>query len=288
MDPNQILKIQAYTAVPVLALLWVLESWAPVFTGRPHRFRHGARNLVVAGLNLMVISLLFASAVAASAAWAARAHFGLLHQIQAPFWLELPLALLLFDAWMYLWHRANHAAPFLWRFHRMHHSDSELDVTTALRFHFGEIAISSMLRLLVIPLLGLELWQVLLYETILLPVIAFHHSNVALPERYDRMLRGMVVSPNMHRVHHSDLRCETDSNYSSIFSWWDRLGGSFRLREDVRTLRYGLDEFRDPEWQSLGGMIRTPLAPSSAAPPANAEQAEPYRRAPASDLSGGR
>lgn len=288
MDPNQILKIQAYTAVPVLALLWVLESWAPVFTGRPHRFRHGARNLVVAGLNLMVISLLFASAVAASAAWAARAHFGLLHLIQAPFWLELPLALLLFDAWMYLWHRANHAAPFLWRFHRMHHSDSELDVTTALRFHFGEIAISSMLRLLVIPLLGLELWQVLLYETILLPVIAFHHSNVALPERYDRMLRGMVVSPNMHRVHHSDLRCETDSNYSSIFSWWDRLGGSFRLREDVRTLRYGLDEFRDPEWQSLWGMIRTPLAPSSAAPPANAEQAEPYRRAPASDLSGGR
>src|SRR5262249_16765576 len=145
-------------------------------------------------------------------------------------------------------------------FHRMHHSDPDLDVTTALRFHFGEITISSALRLAVVPLLGLTLWQVILYETILLPVIAFHHSNVALPERFHRILRAARVSPNMHRVHHSDWQPETDSNYASIFSWWDRLGRTFRRREDVRTLRYGLREFDGEEWQGLWGLVKTPAA----------------------------
>jgi hypothetical protein len=174
--------------------------------------------------------------------------------------VKLPVGVLLLDAWMYAWHRANHALPFLWRFHRMHHSDPTVDVTTALRFHCGEIVLSSLLRLAVVPLLGLELWQVILYETMLLPVIAFHHSNVALPERWDRLLRLVIVSPNMHRVHHSDWQPETDSNFASIFSWWDRLGRSFRLRPDVRTLHYGLREFDGDRWQSLWGLLRTPLA----------------------------
>jgi sterol desaturase/sphingolipid hydroxylase (fatty acid hydroxylase superfamily) len=160
---------------------------------------------------------------------------------------------------MYLWHRANHAIPFLWRFHRMHHSDPAVDVTTALRFHVGEITLSSTLRLAVIPLLGLRLGEVILYETLLLPVIAFHHSNVALPEKWDRRLRAVIVSPNMHRVHHSDWQPETDSNFSSIFSWWDRLGRSFRLRPDIRALRYGLRDFDGQEWQNLWGLLRTPL-----------------------------
>src|ERR1041385_1768358 len=186
MDTQRLLQLQSGIAVGVLVLLWLLETWLPLFVDRPHRWRHAFRNLVVAGINMAVIGVLFASAAAGVAAWAERSHFGLLHQFAAPAWIEVPLALLLFDAWMYLWHRANHAVPVLWRFHRMHHSDPDVDVTTALRFHFGEITISSALRLAVVPLLGLELWQVILYETILLPVIAFHHSNVALPGRWDR------------------------------------------------------------------------------------------------------
>ena len=260
MDPQQLLNIQTVVAVGALAALWLLEAWAPVFADRPHRWRHALRNLAVAGVNMAVIGLLFAAAAAAVAGWAERSGFGLLHRFAAPVWVELPLALLLFDAWMYLWHRANHRVPFLWRFHRMHHSDPDMDVTTALRFHFGEITISSALRLAVVPLLGLTLWQVILYEIILLPVIAFHHSNVALPEKYDRLLRAVIVSPNMHRVHHSDWQPETDSNYSSVFSWWDRLGCSFRRRDDVRTLRYGLRELDGMEWQSVWGLLKTPLA----------------------------
>jgi sterol desaturase/sphingolipid hydroxylase (fatty acid hydroxylase superfamily) len=260
MEPEPLLKVQGAVAVGVLALLWLLETWAPLFVDRPHRYRHAFRNLAVGAANMAVIGLAFAAATAAVADRAAAARFGLLHRLPATPWLELALGFLLFDAWMYLWHRANHRAPFLWRFHRMHHSDPAMDVTTALRFHFGEIAISSALRLAVVPLLGLAVWQVILYETILLPVIAFHHSNVALPERWDRLLRAVIVSPNMHRVHHSDWRPETDSNYASIFSWWDRLGGTFRRREDVKTLRYGLREFDGEEWQSLWGLMKTPLA----------------------------
>jgi len=211
-------------------------------------------------LNLAIIGLFFAGATAAVTTWAEARRFGLLHWLSWPLAVKLALGVLLFDAWMYLWHRANHGIPFLWRFHRMHHSDPNVDVTTALRFHSGEIVLSSLLRLAVIPLLGLALWQVILYETLLLPVIAFHHSNVALPERWDRRLRWVIVSPNMHRVHHSDWQPETDSNFSSIFSWWDRLGRSFRLRRDVRVLRYGLREFDGEEWQRLRGLLLTPLA----------------------------
>src|SRR5262249_26263742 len=105
-----------------------------------------------------------------------------------------------------------------------------------------------------------ELWQVILYETILLPVIAFHHSNVALPERCDRLLRAVIVSPNLHRVHHSDWQPETDSNFASIFSVWDRLGSTYPRPGDVKSLRYGLREFDGEEWQGLWGLLRTPAA----------------------------
>jgi sterol desaturase/sphingolipid hydroxylase (fatty acid hydroxylase superfamily) len=259
-SPSVLLRVQTGVSVGVLLVLWLLETWLPVFVDRPHRLRHAFRNLVMAGINLAVMGLVFAAAAAGVAAWAEAAPFGLLHWLAVPLWVEIPLALVLFDAWMYLWHRANHAISFLWRFHRMHHTDPEVDVTTALRFHVGEIILSSSLRLGVIPLLGLHLWEVILYETLLLPVIAFHHSNVALPEPWDRRLRLVIVSPNMHRVHHSDWQPETDSNFASIFSWWDRLGRSFRLRPDVRTLHYGLREFDGDEWQRPAGLLRTPLA----------------------------
>src|SRR5437588_5160641 len=112
-----LVQVQTGVSAGVLLLLWLLETWVPLFADRPQRLRHAARNLVIAGINLAVMGLVFATAAAGAAAWAERAHFGLLHRLAAPLWVELPLALLLFDAWMYLWHRANHALPFLWRFH---------------------------------------------------------------------------------------------------------------------------------------------------------------------------
>ena len=142
----------------------------------------------------------------------------------------------------------------------MHHSDREMDVTSAARFHIGELIFSSVLRLGILPLLGMELWQLILYEVMLLPVIQFHHSNVYLPERWDRLLRTIIVSPNMHRVHHSRIRLETDSNYSSVFSFWDRLARTFRRRENVEEIKFGLVEFDDAKRQTILGMLRTPFS----------------------------
>ena len=247
-------------AVIGLAVIWLLETWLPFVIGRKDRARHALRNLLLALANLAAISLLFATATASATAWAANNNFGLLRLVDAPLWLTTTLAILLIDCWMYLWHRANHEIPLLWRFHRVHHSDPSLDVTTALRFHTGEIVISSALRLLVIPLIGASLWQVLLYEALLFPVIQFHHSNVRVPQQVDRILKLFVASPYMHRIHHSRLRAETDSNYSSIFSFWDRLFRSFRYRSDIEKIDFGLAEFDGEQWQTVAGLFRTPFS----------------------------
>jgi sterol desaturase/sphingolipid hydroxylase (fatty acid hydroxylase superfamily) len=240
------------------AILW-LETVFPLFQGRRHRLRHAVRNLGIGLFNGLVLALTFSTLTAWSIAWADQRGFGLLAWIAGPAWAESILAVILFDLWMYLWHRANHRIPFLWRFHRMHHTDDQLDASSALRFHTGELVFSSLLRLAVVPLLGMSLIQLLLYETLLQPIILFHHSNVALPERFDRIFRAVIVTPNMHRVHHSQERFETNSNYSSVFSFWDRLGKSFRRRPDPLTLRYGLPEFPEEKWQTLPGMLKTPL-----------------------------
>lgn len=244
-----------------LAVIFSLESLFPLFRGREKRIPHATRNIGLGVINVFVVALFFSSLLALDAAWARGRSLGLLYLLPLPFWAETLLVILLFDLWMYVFHRANHQIPFLWRFHRTHHSDPQVDVTTALRFHTGEIMISSLFKLILIPFLGMSLGQLLLYETSLQPVILFHHSNVAWPEKWDRLMRVLIVSPNMHRVHHSQLRGETDSNYSSIFSFWDRLAGTFRRREDPRTLEYGLPEFPEADWQTLTGMLKTPLAP---------------------------
>ena len=247
-------------AIVILAFLWSLETWLPLYRERQdNRLKHAARNLVFAFFNTVVVALLFSGIITMVADWNRNRGFGLLHLLDLTPTIETAVALLMFDGWMYLWHRANHEIPFLWRFHRMHHSDREMDVTSATRFHTVELIFSSILRLGVISLLGLELWQLVLYEVMLLPIIQFHHSNVNLPERWDRLLRMIIVSPNMHRVHHSRIQPETDSNYSSVFSFWDRLAHTFRRREDVEAIEFGLIDFDDCEWQTVLGMLRTPF-----------------------------
>jgi sterol desaturase/sphingolipid hydroxylase (fatty acid hydroxylase superfamily) len=243
-----------------LIVLLALESRLPAAVDRHHRLRHLARNLTMGLLNAAVMALLAAPFIVEVAVWAEESRFGLLRLVNAPAMIVTAAAILLFDAWMYLWHRANHEIGFLWRFHRVHHSDPEMDATTAVRFHTGEILISSALRLAVIPILGITIGQLLLYELLLLPVILFHHSNVKFPERLDRRLRLIIVTPAIHRVHHSRLRLETDSNYSSVFSFWDRITGTFRLRRDERPVNFGLDEYDGEKWQRITGMLVTPFA----------------------------
>jgi sterol desaturase/sphingolipid hydroxylase (fatty acid hydroxylase superfamily) len=249
---------KAAVTVGVLAVLWAWETWLPFFERRERRLRHAGRNLAVALLNTVVLALVFSTGITFVAGWAHEQGVGLLHALGLGSPARLMAALVLLDGWMYLWHRANHTIPLLWRFHRMHHSETEMDVTTAPRFHPGEHAGASVLRAGLIPVLGLEVWQLIAYDTLLIAVTMLHHANVSLG-RYDCWLRWVIVTPDMHKVHHASWRPETDSNYSTVFSVWDRLARSFRMRADPKTLQFGLPEFPDPDWQTVLGMLRTPF-----------------------------
>jgi sterol desaturase/sphingolipid hydroxylase (fatty acid hydroxylase superfamily) len=260
----------------VLAVLWLGEALVPIHAGRSHRVAHGATNLALAGLNTLLVAAV-AAALFAVTARAAAADFGLVRWLGLTGWVQWLAAIVLFDAWQYAWHRLNHRMPLLWRFHALHHADADMDVTSGVRFHSVEVLLSFAARLVVVPLLGMTVPQLLLYELLALPVILFHHSNLRVPPALDAALRVVLVTPAMHLVHHSRWQPETNSNYTSFLSVWDRLFGTFRLREKPQEIELGLDGYSETEWRNLGGVLvapfrrrpapALPLTPPAAAPP---------------------
>ena len=245
-------------AAVLLGVLWAAESLAPMFRGRAHRLRHAGANLGLALINAG-IGFGMAFAILGVTAWADENAFGIVRWVAMPVWAQWVVALLLFDCWQYWWHRLNHRVPLLWRFHAIHHADAEMDASSGVRFHTGEILLSFMARMAILPLIGMSITQVLLYEAITLPVILFHHSNVKLGATADRSLRWLIVTPWMHWVHHSDYRPETDSNYSSFLSVWDRLFRTFRLREKPGEITLGLRGWERREWAGIWGMLKSPF-----------------------------
>lgn len=260
-------QTQVIAMLAGLVLLFLWESLHPFYEhfrgSLKDRGKHAARNLAMGALNSALVALVFVGLWFAASVWADEYRFGFMHWLQdgvgLPMWAHALGALLLFDAWSYAWHRINHEIPFFWRFHRVHHSDPQMDVTTANRFHIGEIFFSSLFRIPLIALFGIYLWELVLYETLMFAVVQFHHSDVEIPRKADRVLRALIVSPNMHRVHHSRWQPETDSNYSSLFSFWDRLARTFRLNPNPREIELGLEEFDREENQTLSGMLKTPV-----------------------------
>lgn len=250
---------RALPAVLVLVLLWSWETLRPFAVGRSGRWRHAARNLGMAAVNGLVLFFTLGLATTLLAAWSAERKFGLLPNAGLEFAWRLLLGFLILDAWAYLWHRANHRVALLWRFHRIHHSDSDMDCTTSARFHFGELALAATTRLPVIAAFGLDPLTILVHEAVLVAVSQFHHANIGLG-RWDRPLRWLIATPRHHRVYHSSRRAETNSNYASVLSVWDRLGRTFRTPGPRADSELGLDEFREARWHSVPGMLMTPFA----------------------------
>ncbi len=262
--------LQQTQVIAMLAGLILLFAWESIqpfygyFRGAiKKRGKHAVRNLTLGALNSALVAIVFVGLWFAASVWADEYRFGVMHWLQdgfsLPAWAHAIGAVLLFDAWSYAWHRINHEVRFFWRFHRVHHSDPNMDVTTANRFHIGEIFFSSLFRIPLIALLGIYLWELVLYETLMFAVVQFHHTNIDISEKVDRGLRAIIVSPNMHRVHHSRWQPETDSNYSSLFSFWDRLARTFRHNPHPEDIELGLDEFDREEDQTVGGMLKTPI-----------------------------
>lgn len=254
----RVISIRLALPVVMLAVLWAWETLRPCFELQ-HRNRHAVHNLTLAVCNAVVMGVLFGAATVATATWTIDNGFGLLQLTDRFAVARFAAGLMLLDGWMYVWHWLNHRVPLLWRFHRVHHSDPNMDVTTATRFHLGEHLFSATLRLVLIPLLGLSLWQIVVYEMAVVAMTHFHHANITVG-RADRWLRCLVVTPDMHKVHHSRWQPETDSNYAVVLSVWDRLARTLRLNPDPHSIAFGLDEFADARWQSISGMLTTPFA----------------------------
>jgi len=261
-EPEILQKARGALSLGWMVVLLAWESagpYLPLFRSLGDRGLHGLRNLTVGWINGLAIALPFAFLWKWVADFAAGHGFGLLNLLTLPPWVHLIAAILLFDLWTYFWHRAGHEFAPLWKFHRMHHSDPQMDVTTANRFHLVEILLSSLLRVALIPLLGIHFVEVVIYETLLQVVVQMQHANVMLPGFVDRWMRGVLVTPLMHKIHHSRWQPETDSNFSSFLSLWDRLFRTFRLRSDPENIRLGLDGFDGTDRQNLRGLWRTPF-----------------------------
>ena len=187
--------------------------------------------------------------------------WGLFNAVVWPIWLELLLALLVLDLAIYLQHRVFHYVPVLWRLHRMHHADLDVDVSTGARFHPIEILLSLGIKFFVIVPLGASPLAVLLFEVALNATSMFNHSNVRIPQAIERVLRWLLVTPDMHRVHHSILRRETDRNFGFNFPWWDRLFRTYRPQPEAghETMTLGIEQFRDPKELRLDRMLAQPF-----------------------------
>ena len=214
----------------LFALFATVEALAPRRARTQPRKSRWVTNWAVTILDTLTLRALaiFLPLLAVGAAVdAGEQGWGLFNRLEWPVGVELLLSLLILDFVIWAQHFITHKVPFLWRFHRVHHADRDIDVTTAVRFHPVEIAFSMALKIGVVYLLGPSAFAVILFEIILNGCAMFNHANIRLPEPVDRALRWVLVTPDMHRVHHSDLRAEHDSNYGFSLSWWDRLFGTY-------------------------------------------------------------
>ncbi|MGE5173980.1 MAG: sterol desaturase family protein [Betaproteobacteria bacterium] len=257
------MAIKPFIILLTLTSFFVLEGAFPHYKNRSHRVEHAFPHVLTAIFNGLLTRLLLAGLTILAIDWGERHPLGLAHAFPIPSYAKTLVVFILFDVWMYFWHMANHRIGFLWLFHRAHHSDTDMDTTTALRFHPGELVLSTFIRMPAVILIGMSYAEVVLFETLLNVSTLFHHSNLAIPEKVDRVLRAVIVTPNMHRVHHSVELFETNSNYTSLLSIWDRLFRSFRKREDTRTITIGLPRFREKKWQRLFGFLATPFTRSN-------------------------
>jgi sterol desaturase/sphingolipid hydroxylase (fatty acid hydroxylase superfamily)/rhodanese-related sulfurtransferase len=255
----------------MLAGMAAWETLAPRRRRAMSRWTRWPSNLGIVVLNTLALRLAFPVAAIGVAAIAEERGWGLLNNLGIPIWTKLVIAFLLLDLAIYLQHVMFHAVPALWRLHRMHHADLDVDVTTGARFHPIEILLSMGLKLAVVVALGAPAVAVLVFEIVLNATSMFNHANLRMPAGVDRVLRWIVVTPDMHRVHHSIVVDETNSNFGFNLPWWDRLLGTYRPQPAAghEGMTIGLDIFRDPRQLRLDRMLVQPLIGSVGRYPIN-------------------
>lgn len=244
MNVDLIIRISAF--VGIFAVMAVWEMMAPRRQWNTAKAKRWVVNLTIVGFNSLLTRVLFASGALGAAILARQGEVGLFNQLNWPWWAELIIAVVVLDLVVYFQHVLMHAVPILWRLHMVHHSDLDVDVTTGVRFHPIEIALSMFIKIGAVILIGVSPTAVLMFEVMLNATSMFNHSNVRIPVQVDRMLRWIVVTPDMHRVHHSVIPRETNRNFGFNLSWWDRVLGTY-LSDPSKGHEYmtiGLEQYR--------------------------------------------
>ena len=240
------------------AVLWSVESFAPLYWYEKHRFSRALPNIMLAAVLVLTnFALSFATAIIAEFAVSNR--IGLLCLLDIPSWVAIVIGVMALDLFTYFAHVLMHKSWLGWQFHRVHHSDMEVNVTTTFRQHPGETGWRILWYLLAIAAFGIPFSVVVIYLVVSTVNAQLEHTNIKVFPALDRVLRFVFVTPNMHKVHHSREQIETDTNYSNIFSIWDRVFGTYTPTVDFSCLRYGLDGFDDPEKQTTGALLKLPF-----------------------------
>jgi sterol desaturase/sphingolipid hydroxylase (fatty acid hydroxylase superfamily) len=260
LEREAVLRLGCFVAIFIVMMCW--EVFAPKRVLSVSKLQRWSNNLGLLLLNSLVLRLLFPAAAVGIAYAAGEAGWGIFNWLTLPFWLEVIAAVLLLDLAIYLQHLLMHRVPLLWRLHRVHHADLDIDMTTGSRFHTLEILLSMLIKWAVIFVLGPALLAVLIFESLLNGMAIFNHANVRLPVTLDRVLRLLLITPDVHRVHHSILLRETNSNYGFNLSIWDRLFRTYRAQPEKGHdgMTIGIPGFRDArQVDRLPGMLALPF-----------------------------
>lgn len=264
-------KVGVPVLTGVFTLLFILEMKYPLRRRVQPRLKRTGINGVISFPSFVVLRLLFIPALVWIALRNRRWQFGFNYLYERSAcrtnylsagrlaWLKFIAGFILLDYFVYIWHLLNHRIPFLWRFHHVHHTDLDLDVTTAIRFHFGELLLSIFFRGAAVLLTGASPLLVLVYEILFEAETSFHHSNWKLPIQLERILNKLIVTPRMHGIHHSIVKDETDSNFATIFSFWDRLHGTIRLNIPQKDIIIGIPSYQDPSELTIWNLLIMPF-----------------------------
>jgi len=256
MEPAAYLPL---LAIAIFAALFAVEKLFPLRTTRSALFGRLVINLAVAGLAYLTAMIVVRPSALHTLDWTAQNSFGLIQLMPAPDWAQFIVGFLLLDLSFYYWHVLNHKIPVLWRFHNVHHIDPDLDVSTAFRFHFGEVLLSTLFRVAQVSLIGMSFITFAVYEGVFQAGTLFHHSNVRLPIRLERLLNKVLVTPRMHGIHHSQVQYETNSNFGVVFSWWDKLHRTIGLNIPQSRIEIGIAGYSMPEDNRLWHALALPF-----------------------------
>jgi sterol desaturase/sphingolipid hydroxylase (fatty acid hydroxylase superfamily) len=242
-----------------LLLFLALEHLRPYRPGSISKIRRWATNLGLAVFNSLILNLLFVSLIIQTATTVTEQKMGVLNLYPLPYGIKIFITVLFFDLILYVWHLLNHEMPFFWRFHRVHHSDLNMDVSTASRFHIGELMISAVIKIGLIFFLGADLVGLTLFESLLVLTSQFQHSSLRIPAWFERIYWVLFVPPSMHRIHHSVVIKERNSNYGTIFSLWDRILGTLMTRVDQIKIRIGIGAYQKADQLQFNRLLMMPI-----------------------------